>query len=177
MQTIVQELLQNQSDPSVSVVLPTTYHAFGDKQKVRITIKNGIHTIEKQLPKKYSASIAKLICQTLHRLADQIDFNHPPQSVALFVNQKYAKCIPLPFPVTPKAVISDTFEIQDLLYNLDKSIAYYVVHLSKKHTRLFKGMGPMLQEIEMTIFHKPLKIHTKRHVLLAMLCTPTTPHK
>lgn len=147
MQNIIRELLAKQGEPSVSIILPSAYHSFSEKNKVQIALKNSVHKAEKTLLKEYPPAVAKPIVKSLHNLVEQIDWKHPPESIAFFVTTKYAKNIALPFPVIPKTIISDTFEIQDLLYNLDKSISYYVVHLSKKHTRLFQGMGPMLQEI------------------------------
>lgn len=154
MQAIIKELLDHEGGVCVSLIVPTSYKAFGERDNVRIMIKNGVHEVEKSLQKRYDKVVYKPLCDTLHGLVEQVDLNHPPEGIGIFITEGLARLVYFPFPVKEKTVISDTFEIQDILYNLDKLMVYHVLLLSKKDTRLFKGVGKSLQEVMNSEFPK-----------------------
>lgn len=154
MQAIIKELLDHEGGVCVSLILPTSYKAFGEKDKVRIMMKNGVQEIEKGLEKRCDKVVCKSMCDRLHALVDQVDLNHPPAGVGVFLTESLARLIYFPFPVEQKVILSDTFEIQDILYNLDKLMVYHTLVLSKKHTRLFKGIGNSLREVVNNEFPK-----------------------
>ena len=154
MQKIIKELLSHEGGVCISLTVPTQYTSFADKDKVRIMLKNGLHKIDKELEKNYDKPIQRSLSSALHTLLEEVDLNHPPQGIAAYVTDGYSKLVHLPFAVKEKVVISDTFEIQDILFNLDQLIHYHVLLLSQKHTRLFEGLGLHIREIENEAFPK-----------------------
>ena len=154
MQAIIKELLDHEGGVCVSLIFPTTYKGFAEKDRVRITMKNSLHQAEKALVARYDKHKSRSLLSSIEGLSAQIDLNHPPQGVGIFVTEGLARLIYFPFPVEQKVVLSDTFELQDILYNLDQLSVYYLLVLSKKKTRLCKGVGKQLFEVVDSNFPK-----------------------
>jgi hypothetical protein len=90
----------------------------------------------------------KQISQNLDTILDQIDFSKPGEGIGIFVSSKIAKFTHYHLPVKERVIISEYFDTHDLIYSIQQIPNYYVLLLSGKHTRLYKGMGEQLQEIE-----------------------------
>ncbi|MEM9569718.1 MAG: hypothetical protein AAF900_02110 [Bacteroidota bacterium] len=147
MQSIVKKLIKNEGGLCVSLILPTHYKSFAEKKKVQIIIKEGVHEVEKALKELADKKITSELTEVLHQQIAGIPLDHPPEGVGIFLTPGFAQVLYFPFPVVKKMVISDTFEIQDILYNFDKLMTYYVLYLNKNHTQLFKGIGTGLYEV------------------------------
>lgn len=147
MQTIVKKLIKNEGGLCVSLILPTHYKAFAEKKKVQIIIKEGLHEVEKALKRLADKKIARELTEVLQQQIADISLDHPPEGIGIFLTPGFSQVLYFPFPVVKKVVISDTFEIQDILYNFDKLMTYYVLYLNKNHTQLFKGIGTRLYEV------------------------------
>lgn len=147
MQAIIQELLEHEGGMCVSLIMPTHYKAFGERARVASTLNKSLHTVEKGLLDRCDQRVCKRLSAKVRNLAKTLDLDHPPAGVGLFVSEGLARLVEFPFPVKEKVILSDTFEIQDILYNLDKLVGYHVLLLSKHHTRLFKGVGSQLREV------------------------------
>lgn len=147
MQNTLRRLLKNEGGICVSLLLPTHYKAFPDRKKVEIAIHNGLREVEKKLHAQAEKTIAQKLIGSVEALLEEVDLNHPPQAIGIFVTQGFAQLVRFPASVEQKVVVSDTFEIQDILYNIS-SITYHVLLLNKNHTRLFKGIGLSLHEVK-----------------------------
>ena len=147
MQAIVKKLIKNEGGLCVSLILPTHYKAFAEKKKVQIIIKEGVHEVEKALKELADKKIAAELKEVLHQEIANIPLDHPPEGVGIFLTPGFSQVLYFPFPVVKKVVVSDSFEIQDILYNFDKLMTYYVLYLNKNHTQLFKGIGTGLYEV------------------------------
>lgn len=147
MQSIVKKLIKNEGGLCISLILPTHYKSFDEKKKVQIIIKEGVHEVEKALKELADKKIASELKEILHQQIAAIPLDHPPEGVGIFLTPGFSQVLYLPFPVVKKMVISDAFEIQDILYNFDKLMTYYVLYLNKNHTQLFKGIGTGLYEV------------------------------
>lgn len=152
MQAIIKELLNHEGGICLSLIVPTAYRSFQEKDSVRIMLKNGLQEVKKALEHKYDKEVYKPLLHALQGMVTKVDLNHPATGVGIFVTQGLARLIELPFTLDYKVVISDTFEIQDILYSLDKLMDYHVLLLNKKHTRLFKGVGNILREVVDDVF-------------------------
>ncbi|MCG8340944.1 MAG: hypothetical protein MI674_06785 [Cytophagales bacterium] len=148
MRAILKELLKNKRGRCISVIIPTELKSFDDKEKVNLTLKKAVNEVQEALKKDCSEKTAKHLRCSLNTLVKQIDLKHPQKGVGLFITDNFSKLIYFSFRVPYKVIISDSFEIKDILYNLDKLTEYNVLLLSKNHTRLFKGVGRNLTEIE-----------------------------
>ena len=148
MRAILKELLKHKKRPCISVIIPTEIKSFEDKEKIYLTLKKAINEVQEILKKECSEKKAKHLCYSFNTLVKQIDFKHPQKGVGLFITENFSKLIYFPFSVHYKVIMSDSFGIKDILYNLNKLTEYNVLLLSKNHTRLFKGIRTNLTEIE-----------------------------
>ena len=118
MQNTLRRLLKNEGGICVSLLLPTHYKAFPDRKKVEIAIHNGLREVEKKLHAQAEKTIAQKLIGSVEALLEEVDLNHPPQAISIFVTQGFAQLVRFPASVEQKVVVSDTFEIQDILYNI-----------------------------------------------------------
>lgn len=69
------------------------------------------------------------------------------EGLAIFISPNIFKIFPLPFSVTGKVILDNSFEVRDLVYLNQFLRPYYLITVSKSRVRLFRGSGRDLQEI------------------------------
>lgn len=145
--TDINLMLAEKDGPCVSIILPTTRFS-------RARMQNPEH-IEKAILKVYNLlnqsawpknDIAN-VQQKLNALLNRIDYMRLQEGLAIFISPRVSKMHLLPFTVIEKVILGRTFEIRDLIYFNQLLHPYYLLALSKKRVRLFKGSGRDLQEI------------------------------
>jgi len=77
----------------------------------------------------------------------EIDYRHALDGLAIFVNQDFARKFYLPFPISERVIIDETFVTRDLVMAMNRAPRYWVLALSDKPTRLFEGVRDALVEI------------------------------
>lgn len=77
--------------------------------------------------------------------------------IGLFVSRGVNISVPFVFPVKEKVIVSEQFEIRDLLYDMGYFSSYLVLHLTGKEARLFEGKINTLKEIKDDLFPKVYK--------------------
>lgn len=83
----------------------------------------------------------------LNTLHEQVDSIHLQEGLAIFISLGFFKMHFLPFPVKEKVMPNKNFEIRDLIYFSQFLRPYYLLAISKKRVRLFRGSGGDLQKI------------------------------
>lgn len=146
------ELLQQQGKPSVSITLSVDRKSFADKDKIRLELKNQIDLATKKLHQDYDENIIRKLIHSLDEMARQVDVNHLQKGIGIYVSPDFKKLVSFPFKVSNKVVIDPSFDIVDIQEMLNKMVDYTVLLLSKHKTRLFKGKGNRLEEINDSIF-------------------------
>lgn len=90
----------------------------------------------------------------LDAMRDRIGYIRFQEGLAIFISPNVFKIDLLPFPVKEKVMLGRNFEVRDLIYFSQFLNPYYLLTVSKKRTRLFKGRGRDLQEIINSDFPK-----------------------
>ncbi len=147
--SILNELLDQQSsNPSISILIPTEIKSFTDKEKLRIKLKNQLNYVSNKLYRKYNEEKANELVLSISSLLDQLDLNHLKKGLGIYISSDYSKLVHFPLPIEEKVIIDDSFEVSDIIDSLDKMVDYFIIALSKNHTKLYKGHGNSLFEIE-----------------------------
>jgi hypothetical protein len=145
---ILTELLDNQmGNTCVSILITTEIKSFTDKEKIKLKLKNRTNYIENKLYQKYNKEKADGLILSIKSLMDQIDLNHLKKGLGIYVSPNYSKLVFFPLPIEEKIIIDTSFEISDIIESLDKMIDYFIIALSKNSTKLYKGYGNSLFEI------------------------------
>ncbi|MEK6481833.1 hypothetical protein WJR50_30095 [Catalinimonas sp. 4WD22] len=140
--------------PYVSIVIPLE-KTLPARNQNEVRIKNMIHRAKTQLTKKYVKKDVFDLLIAIEHLHEQIDPHHHVEGVGLYVSKHRSQILYFPFPVEEKVLIDDTFEVRNLILNASQLFNYWVLVLSNNHTRLLKGKGKSLEEIQDE--HFPLK--------------------
>jgi len=135
------DLINEKNDTCVSIIVPT--HRTGAERQVdRVEIQKAVAEV-KQLPAVQRADLLK----RLDDLLLQVDYNHNLEGIGLFVSHYSKKLARFPFPVTRNIRIAPVFDLRDLLYSENYSLPYYLLSLSAKEIKLFRGLMDHLDEI------------------------------
>lgn len=140
-------MLAQNGKPCISITVPTAKYGRARTQNPDL-IERAIKRAKQLLA--HSAWPKDLRDQVEHRLdllQENIDFMRLQEGLAIFLSTDFFKIQLLPFQVKEKVTLSDKFELRDLIYYAQFLQPYYLLALSKKRVRLFKGSGRDLQEI------------------------------
>ncbi|MBA2661097.1 MAG: hypothetical protein H0U74_02285 [Bradymonadaceae bacterium] len=133
--------------PCVSVLLPT-YRMSPENRQDPIRVKKLLKEAADRLQSEFGKRDAQVVLDRLGELSDQIDYHNTLDGLALFANADMARIYYLPFAVRERVVVDETFATRDLVYTLNRSPSYWLLHLSEKHTRLYDGVHDSILEIK-----------------------------
>lgn len=130
--------------PSISILAPTHRTAPANKQDP-IKVKNLVRQAIKRLHEEFSKREVAAVVKNLQKLADNVDWQHTLDGLALFAGREQALAVNLPFRVKPRAMIDETFATRDLVYAFNRAVPYRVLVLS--HTvKLYDAWTTVLEE-------------------------------
>ncbi len=86
------------------------------------------------------------IVRRLGEAFDSVDWQNPADGLGIFVAPGESLVLGLPFPVTPRVVIDQTFATRDLVSGLARRPRYQLLALGEKPTWLLEGQGSTLVE-------------------------------
>ena len=152
MKSIIHELLQQKNTPKVSIVISTDIRSFDARDKFRLKLKNQIKQAANRLMKACEEETARKMIHSMKEMAQNIHPSHWEGGIGLYVSPGYKKQVLFPFKVHDKLIVGDTFDISDLEKTLEKMVEFVVLLLSKNQTRLMKGKGNKLKEINNKYF-------------------------
>jgi hypothetical protein len=148
----IQELLAQNTYPSVSIFLPV-YHAHaGDRQQTSVRIKNLLRQVEERLLQENSRRDITPIMERLEALAAEVDPQQRCEGLALFANASFSKAVCIPTPVEERILINHCFITRDLVVGFFRSPRYRVLSLTEKETHLYEGRRDKLQEVKNGLF-------------------------
>lgn len=101
----------------------------------------------------------------LHHLMNGIELSSTGPGIAIFVSDDIEKVFHLPFAVSEKVVIDDSFEVRDLLYAAKIDRSYMLVLISKNNVTTLLGYGKSLISVEMEGMPDNVKDVTTQHSL------------
>ena len=137
----IKDMVKEKGSTCVSIIVPT--HRLGqDRQSDIKEVQRAILVAKQSGLKK-----EEKILSGIDDLFDQIDFNRHKEGIGIFVSSNIKKLVIFPFPVTKKIIVNNLFYLHDLLYLENYSAPYYLVEISGKEIRLFRGIMDHLEEI------------------------------
>lgn len=142
----LEELISAKNGPCVSIIVPFTKFSAERKQNP-IRMKKAIREAEKMLIEKYGVENTKDLIEKINKAPEEIDFLHPNDGVGIYVSHNVRKIINFASSVTEKIIVGTEFEIREVEYLSKTLFVYHLLILSKGYTRLFKGYGTILNEI------------------------------
>ncbi len=134
--------------PAISILLPTHTPEVG-VSNFRERLSQLLRNVEQQLAKKYSKLKTSGLMGRLHHVVNGIELSATGPGLAIFVSDAMEKVFHLPFQVTEKIVIDDSFEVRDLLFAAKLNRNYLLVLISSNKVSTLMGYGKSLLTFEM----------------------------
>lgn len=140
-------MLAEKGNPCISIVIPTHQYT-RDRMQNPALIEKAIQKAKMFLansawPKEKIAQLESRFDSVL----ENIDYIRLQEGLAIFISPNVSQIHLLPFQVKEKVVVGQKFELRDLIYYAQFLNPYFVLAVSKKKVRLFKGTGRDLQEV------------------------------
>ena len=139
-------LLEKQKGTCVSIIVPA-HRLSPERRTDRERLDKAIQQAKGYLLANYPPEEIKPLTEAIDELYKQVDFNHNEEGIGLFVAPGIQQLAHFFFPVKEKVMISESFEIRDLLYQDYYSRAYFVLMLSEQEAKLFQARSNTLEEI------------------------------
>lgn len=141
-------LLENRSDPSISLFIPT-HKEWNEMDQDLIRYKNQILTVEKRLSE--SGMKSKEVGMFLKPAKDLFDnkefWNHQSEGLAIYFNEHVFFKYRLPVPVNEFLFISNIFYIKPLLPLLSGDGRFFVLAFDQKETKFYECTKYTINEI------------------------------
>lgn len=151
----IQELLAQNTYPSVSVFLPVYHASAGDRQQTPVRVKNLLRQVEERLLQESSKRDIAPVMERLEALAAEVDPQQRCDGLALFANAGFSKMIYIPTAVEERIIVNHCFVTRDLVVAFFRSPRYRVLSLTEKETHLYEGRRDKLREIKNNLFPMP----------------------
>ncbi|HEX6168112.1 MAG TPA: hypothetical protein VFZ33_00365, partial [Chitinophagaceae bacterium] len=146
----IKDMVKEKGSTCVSIIVPT--HRLGQDRQSDFKEMQRAILVAKQSGLKEE----KKILSGIDDLFDQIDFTRNKDGIGIFVSTHIKKLVKFPFPVTKKIIVNRLFHLHDMLYLENYSTPYYLVEISGKEIRLFRGIMDHLEEIKDENFPKEI---------------------
>ncbi len=138
-ESILMELGSITAGPCVSVYLPK-FHGKRSCRESTIRFKNMRKAAEKSLRRGYGNDLASRVMAPLDHLAQDLSFwNGQDAGVALYSAPGFFKLIHANGSFEAGSSVSERFHIKPLIFDFQGLDRYFVLALSLKQVRLFKG--------------------------------------
>jgi hypothetical protein len=164
MNSIVAEstLVGKKEFPAISILVPT--HPQYPKNNIdREHMIALLSQAEEQLHRLYHKEKVEQMMEKLHRMVNSINFSALSQGLAIYVSPHIEKMINLPFEVTEKVIVDDSFEIRDLLYAAKLNKQFLVVMISQNKVKTFFGYGNIMMPVHYKDMPDNVKDVTNEH--------------
>lgn len=140
----IESLVSENGAHCISIIMPTEKIAqYKNYEAIRKAIGKAREIISE---KNFSDKNRNILLERLDRM-QKASFEPFSHGLGIFVSENRMEKVIFPFQVTPRIIVSDTFESRDLLYLQQFLKPYYVLSLTRYAVRLFKGMMDTLEEV------------------------------
>ena len=136
----LENLLMTQAPACVSVFMPTE-RAGRELQQNPIRLKNLLRQAEQRLGELGVRSVDTITKPAHDLVTDSAFWRHQGDGLALFLAPDFAESYTLPAAFEDLVVVADHFHLKPLLPMMSTGQKFYVLGLSQKYVKLFKG-GP-----------------------------------
>ena len=131
----------------LSIYLPTAVGP-GSAEANRIRYKNLLDEGEKSLQGRVPKHTVDAIMTPLRNLADGDFWTNAQHGLAVFGAERFHRHYPLTQEVEPLVVVSDSFHVRPLLRALESNRKYWLLGLSPRRIRVFRGTRDGLAAVE-----------------------------
>ena len=142
----LRELQEAHTYPCLTITLPT-HRTRPDNKQDPIRVKNLVSEATDRLLGQFSKRELAPLLERLTALVEGIDYQYTLDGLVLAVNRDMAREYSLPFALSERVVVDDTFFTRDLVHALNRMRRYWVLALSEQPTRLFIAVRDQLDEI------------------------------
>jgi len=140
------ELQDIHTYPCLTITLPT-HRTRPDNKQDPIRVKNLVTEGTNRLLGEFSKRDVAPLLDRLNELVSAIDYEYTLDGLMLAVNRDIAREYVLPFTLSERVVVDDTFFTRDLVHALNRARRYWVLSLSEQPTRLYSATREMLEEV------------------------------
>jgi hypothetical protein len=146
----IRSLLESCVEPAVSIYMPTHRGGAGPKQDP-IRLKNAITEARQRLTTAgYSYKHIETMLQPCRELLEDSSFwQKLSDGLAVFLDDKGLRYFRLPCRFEPLVAVDDKFHVRPLLPFVNRNGEFYLLALSERRVRLFRGNVYGLQEVEL----------------------------
>ncbi len=133
--------LMNQNEgPCVSIFIPTA-RTGAETQQPHIRLRNLLrHATEQLVASGLKSLDAKRILEPAQQLvAEGLFWQHQENGLVLFLSAGFFRFFQLPVGVKEGLVVANRFHIKPLMPLLDSAARFYILALSQKEVKLFRG--------------------------------------
>ena len=146
----LQELIENQHRPCVSIFLPT-HRAGSETRQDPIRFKNLVNQAEEQLAAGgMAATAARRLLEPARQLQAESNpdfWRHQDDGLALFADESRMRYWRVPLPVEEKVCVEDRFFVKPLLPLIEGDGSFYLLAVSQNEVRLLQGSRYSVSEI------------------------------
>jgi hypothetical protein len=145
------ELLEHETEPCVSILLPTHRSGSRDSEQDPIRLKNLLREVENQLTGRgmRSTDAREMLAAGADLLNDTNFWRHQSDGLAMFFSAGYHRRFRLPVILEEAVHVNRRFFLRPLLPLLHGNGHYYVLALSMKKVRLYRATRLEMDEVEL----------------------------
>jgi len=129
-----------QGGTCVSLYMPTRPEPNAAEEN-RIHFKNLLKQAEHELVTRLPKARVEALLRPLHALPAADFWQHPHRALAAFASESLERHFLLSAPTEERVVVADSFHVRPLLPQLDSNRSYFLLSLSLKQARLYRGTG------------------------------------
>lgn len=117
-----------------------------ERRQTKLELEKLVKQASKLLVEKYGEGYAALESK-LKGIAGGLDFNHLSAGLGIYVSPAHSAFVHFPFEVKDSAIVGRAFAIRDLLYKVQVTPAYHIMHISRKSIQLLEASRDRVKEI------------------------------
>lgn len=117
-----------------------------DRKADKLSVEEAIKKVKAQLTEQKNEQVDTLI-DKLNKLYNEIEWSRNHEGIGLYASENAGYGTTFPFTVAQKIIVDNQFDLTNLLYKIQYTFPYYVLHLDEKRARFFTGNLKELQEI------------------------------
>ncbi len=136
--SFVEDLIKKASYPSITVTFKTHRTAPGVTQDP-IVLKNLRAELKTRLENEMDKKDALLWMERFDKFSGLIDHQNNLDGMGIFLGENVGMIKRFPFELPNRVVVDKNFATRDLMVNINKSLRYYVVVLSKETVDVFEA--------------------------------------
>ncbi len=146
---LIQELLQVDEAPCLSLYMPTHRHHPENRQDP-VRFKNLLKEAEQSLLQKYSSEETRKFLEPVEALISNPEFwNHTKDGIGIFKSSDKFETVVLPTQVEPLVIVADSFHTKPIRKYLQSVDRFHLLGLSLHEIKLYEGNRHSLEEIDL----------------------------